>query len=278
MKNILISSIFIVLIIYFFWTYRLWYFSDSFRLIFFDVGQGDSILIITPKGSTILVDGGPDTKVLRGLGEILPFWRRKIDLLIITHSHDDHVTGLIEVSKRYRILKVLHNNLNFNTPVLSDLLKSFKKNKITLINSEVGMFFKLGNDCNLSVLASDKNLKVNENDRSIVTMLSCLNKMVLLSGDAGTEVEKKLLENNSNIKTDILKISHHGSISASSQEFLISIKPKIAVVSVGVNNRFNHPSPLILERLSKLNINLYQTAKLGLIEFLASYSVIKLVN
>ncbi len=278
MKNILISSIFIVLTIYFFWTYRVWYFSDSFRLIFFDVGQGDSILIIAPKGLTILVDGGPDTKVLRGLGKVLPFWRRKIDLLVVTHSHDDHVTGLVEVSKRYRILKVLHNNLNFNTPVLSDLLKSFKKNKITLINSEVGMFFKLGNDCNLSVLASDKNLKVNENDRSIVTMLSCLNKMVLLSGDAGTEVEKKLLENNSNIKTDILKISHHGSISASSQEFLISIKPKIAVVSVGVNNRFNHPSPLILERLSKLNINLYQTAKLGLIEFLASYSVIKLVN
>jgi competence protein ComEC len=103
---------------------------DSFKIIFFDVGQGDSVLIITPGGKIILIDGGPDDKILRHLGEALPFWKRNIDLLVITHTHDDHIVGLIPVSLRYKIKQVLYNNLNFKTPTLETLTSIFKSQQI----------------------------------------------------------------------------------------------------------------------------------------------------
>jgi len=103
MKRLFLLLIIFIGIWYFYLSYCDWFRTDCFKVVFFDVGQGDSILIIAPGGKTILIDGGPDDKVLRGLGEVMPFWWRQIDLMIITHAHDDHTTGLIEVERRYQI-------------------------------------------------------------------------------------------------------------------------------------------------------------------------------
>ena len=264
--------------VYSFWSYKSWYTSDFFRLIFFDVGQGDSILIITPGGKTILIDGGPDNKVLRGLGDALPFWRRQIDLIVVTHAHDDHVAGLVEVSRRYHIENFLKNNLNFKTPALDSLLKVLEKNKIKIVTAETGMIFNFDNNCTLSVLAAAKDKQANENDYSVVTMFNCLGRKVLLSGDAGAAIEKQLLVGGENLKADIFKISHHGSLSANSLEFLNAVQPNVTVISVGATNTFGHPSPVILDRLQMLPVNMYRTDKQGTIQFLANDKLIRLNN
>jgi len=275
MRKTLIFISLLASIIYFNLSYQSWFQSGVFRIFFFDVGQGDSELIITPGGQTILIDGGPDNKVLRGLGSALPFWKRHIDLLIMTHAHDDHVTGLVEVSRRYQIKDILYNNLDFETPAL----EAFKKEtdgKIKMTNAESGMRFEFDNNCSLSILATAKEVQVNENDYSIVSMFDCLNRKVLIGGDAGTAVEKKLLSSGLDLQADILKVSHHGSLSASSLEYLKAVSPSAAVISVGVSNTFGHPSPVILDRLQTQSIKVYRTDTQGTIEFLANNKSIKL--
>lgn len=278
MKKVLFFTILLITFIYLVWSYQIYFKSGNFRLIFFDVGQGDSSLIVTPGGQTILIDGGPDKKVLRGLGSVLPFWRRTIDLLVITHAHDDHIIGLIEVSRRYQIRSILYNNLDFDTPALSSLLKITQNNKIKMIKAQTGMSFNFDNNCILSVLASNQEIQKNENDYSIVTKFNCLGKNVLSSGDAGIAIENNLLNQGLDLKTDIFKISHHGSASANSLQFLEAIKPQVVVISVGENNKFGHPTPLILDRLNSLSVDIYRTDINSQLEFLANYKSIRLIK
>lgn len=278
MKKLLLAILLICFSAYLAESYRNWYLSDSFRVIFFDVGQGDSSLIVTPDGKTILTDGGPDDKVLSGLGKVLPFWYRHIDLLVITHAHDDHITGLIEISRRYKIKQVLYNNLDFKTPALEALIKVFKESRLKLVLAQVNLSFNFTNGCSLNILSANKEKKSDENDYSIVSRFNCLGRSVLLTGDASEIIEKKLIRESSNLKADILKIPHHGSLSASSNDFLKAVNPLVAVISVGLANKFNHPAPTILDRLQKLPVDIYRTDQSSDIEFLANNNVIKLIK
>lgn len=278
MKKIFFIIVSGLVIWYCFWSYYSWISEDYFKVFFFDVGQGDSALIITPGGKTILIDGGPNNQILRGLGETLPFWQRQIDLLIITHAHDDHILGLIELSRRYKIKQVLYNNLEVETPVLKTLTKIFQDKKIKLVLANSGMSFNFINDCSLKVLSASKELGLDENDYSIVTSFNCLDKKIIFTGDAGVKIEQSLLDKNLDLKADILKISHHGSASASSETFLKRVNPRVAIISVGENNSFNHPSPIILDRLSKLPVDIYRTDQVGLVYFLANNKVIRLIK
>lgn len=278
MKKLFFTIIILGAILYSIQSYFSWFKTDSFRVIFFDVGQGDSILIIAPGGKTILIDGGPDQKVLRGLNQALPFWRHQIDLLIITHAHDDHTTGLIEVSRRYQVRQVLYNNLNSKTAALEIIKKIFQDKKIKMTLAQPGMSFNFMTNCSLNVLAASKDLGLDENDYSIATSFNCLNKKILLAGDAGIKIENELLNSGVDLHSDIFKVSHHGSNTANSESFLKAVNPKAVVISVGLNNKFNLPSPVILDRLQKLPVDIYLTEKQGTIEFLANNKVIKLIK
>jgi Predicted hydrolase (metallo-beta-lactamase superfamily) len=278
MKRLFLLLIIFIGIWYFYLSYCDWFRTDCFKVVFFDVGQGDSILIIAPGGKTILIDGGPDDKVLRGLGEVMPFWWRQIDLMIITHAHDDHTTGLIEVERRYQIKQVLYNNLKTKTSALDIIIKLFKEKRIKTTQAEPGMSFKFDNDCSLNILAASKELNLDENDYSIVTSFNCLNKKILLVGDAGIKIEKELLNQNIDLKSDIFKISHHGSVTANSEAFLKAIKARVVAISVGINNKFNHPSAVILDRLQNLPVDIYRTDVAGTMVFLANNKTIKLIK
>ena len=257
-------------------SYFSWTAKDSFKVIFFDVGQGDSALIVAPGGKTILIDGGPDEKILRGLGEVLPFWQRHIDLIVITHAHDDHVIGLIDVCRRYKVGEVLYNNLDFKTPAVELLTKVFKNKKIVLTRANNGMVYKFINNCSFNILAASKEAEKNENDYSIVANFNCLTKSVFFTGDAGIKIEQELL--NKYIKADLLKVAHHGSLTASSENFLEAVNPLAVIISVGINNKFKHPNQIILERLQKLAVDIYRTDKQGMLYFLANNKTIKLIK
>lgn len=278
MKKIFLIIIILSVSLYVLGSYFSWVKTDCFKVIFFDVGQGDSALIITPGGKTILIDGGPDEKILRGLGEVMPFWYRQIDLLVITHAHDDHIVGLIEFSRRYQIRRVLYNNLNFKTPALEALIKIFKNKKIFLTEAKVGQSYKFALNCSFDILSANKEAGLDENDYSIVAAWRCLNKNILLTGDAGLKVEQELLINDINLHSDILKIAHHGSDTANSEDFLKTVNPMVSVISVGLNNKFKHPNGIILERLQKMAVDIYRTDKQGILYFLANNKVIKLIN
>lgn len=278
MKKLFFILLILGAILYCYLSYSNWLKTDSFKVFFFDVGQGDSALVITPGGKIILIDGGPDDKVLRGLGQALPFWQRQIDLLIITHAHDDHLVGLIEVSRRYKIKQVLYNNFNFKTPALDLITKIFKDKKIKTVTAEAGMTFKFPANCFLNILSASKEGDLDENDYSIVSRFNCLDKQILFTGDAGVKIEQDLLNQNLLLKSDILKISHHGSTSASSDSFLKAVSPMVAVISVGENNKFKHPNSIILERLQKLPVDIYRTDKAGLLYFFANNKSIKLIK
>lgn len=270
MKKLFIFISVLFLLIYFVWSRQAWFKADVFRVSFLNVGQGDATLIVTPTGQTILIDGGPDKRVLRELSTVLPFWYRQIDLLVITHAHDDHVFGLIEVIQRFRVKNILYNNLNFKTPVLDSLIKTIKEQRNKAIKVQGGEVFDFKNGCSVNILAAASEPQKNDNDYSIVSMFSCLGKKILFSGDAGETIEKKLLSTNYNLEADIFKVSHHGSSSANSHNFLAAVNPQAAVISVGINNKFGHPTTLILERLRQLPVDIYRTDKQGTINFLAN--------
>ncbi len=276
MKKFFIYLSLLAVLAYVFWSRQSWFKSDFFRVSFFDVGQGDSALIVTPGGQTILIDGGPDNKVLRELSKVLPFWYRQIDLLVITHAHDDHITGLIEVLCRYKVKNILYNNLRFETPALNSLINIIKKNNNKLTEAKTGEVISFDNNCSISILEATKDIQKNDNDYSIVTMFNCLNKKVLFSGDAGEVIEKEILLKGINFQANIFKVSHHGSVSANSQNFLKEIKPQVAVISVGALNKFGHPSALIIDRLRQLPVDIYRTDKDGTVNFLANYKTIVL--
>lgn len=278
MKKLFIILVIIAVSTYCYLSYRAWVSNDYFKVIFFDVGQGDSSLIITPTGKTILTDGGPDNKVLRELGKELPFWVRHLDAVVLTHAHDDHLLGLIEVCRRYQIKQILYNNLDFNTPALTALTNTLRAEKIKLTVVYPGMVFNFGDNCQLQILAASKEQGIDENDYSIVSSFNCLDRKVLFTGDAGLKIEESLLNKKIDLKADILKISHHGSKTANSINFLQAVNPKLALISLGLNNKYKHPDSNIIERLKKIAVDIYRTDLSGSLVILANNKEISIIH
>src|SRR4030042_2374295 len=232
---------------------------------FYDVGQGDSIFIRTPAGHKILVDGGPDNKVLSYLGEDLPFWDRSLDLVISTHPHSDHLTGLLEVLKRYKVKKVLLGKMSHTTDQYLEFLKLIKDRGVPTDSPKKGDKISLDDDVNLKFL-SPKGYSGEETDlnlSSLVFLLSFRDFEVLLTGDASKE-SQPYGQNLGQI--DVLKVPHHGSKDALDSNFLKTLKPKLAIISVGKDNRFGHPAQNTLETLENLRVETLRTDLDGTVE------------
>jgi len=239
-----------------------------------DVGQGDAILIQTPTGKNILIDGGPDNKVIRRLSEELPFWQRRLDLVILTHPHDDHYRGLIEVFKRYQVDNFLMTDVHSADLGYQELLNIIKTKPTRVIIHDGTETFNL-DGLNISALyplenVANKKLS-NLNNSSIVLKLSYQEIDWILTGDAEVLVEKELLVTAQKfLSAEILKLGHHGSDTSSSEDFLKMVNPQIAIISVGLDNAYSHPSPLILKRLERLGIKKYLTKDSGTINLITN--------
>jgi competence protein ComEC len=260
-KILLISGIaFILIIIPAFWLF--YHPGADLEVDFLDVGQGDATLIKTPYGQNILIDGGPDNSVISRLSENLPWWDRRIDLMILTHPHDDHVAGLIDVIKRYNVKKILYTGVIHSAPNYLAWLELIKENKVPLIIIDRPQTIKLGDDCELRVIYPRTSLlgrEVNNlNNSSLVIKLIYGRTGFLLTGDIETEVEQELAESGVDLSADVLKVSHHGSDASNSQEFLEKVKAKIAVIQVGKNNDFGHPSLRVVKRLERIGARVFR--------------------
>ncbi|MFH0779291.1 MAG: ComEC/Rec2 family competence protein [Parcubacteria group bacterium] len=265
--------------------------ENLLHVYFLDVGQGDAEFIRTPDGENILIDGGPDNKVLDSLGKVMPFYDRQIDVMILTHPHADHVTGLVEVLRRYDVKSVYYTAVLQTTPDYLTWLKEINDRKIPLFIVKKPFDLQLG-DVTLKFLYPTRDLTnarvSNLNNSSIVNELIYKNEKFLFTGDLEQEGEKELLaayqptpsvesmKSNNNatapplnniLSAEVLKVGHHGSNTASSEELLKAVEPKIAVIEVGQDNKFGHPHLITLKRLERFNAEILRTDLMGTIKF-----------
>lgn len=268
-----LALLFSVIALLLFWVYYRVPESASRKasIAFLDVGQGDAILIKTPFGQNILIDGGPDSSVIGKLEDELPWWDRTIDLAVLTHPHDDHVAGLIDVFKRYHVKKILYSGVVHDSPAYLEWLKLVRDQSVPLAIIDRPQKIIFGSDCFFDILyprSSFLGLSVpNLNNSSLVAKFVCANDSVLFTGDAESEVEAELIEGGVDLHARILKTGHHGSDTSSSEKFIKAVSAEKAVISVGADNKFGHPSLRTLKRLERSDAEILRTDLSGTIRF-----------
>jgi len=234
-----------------------------------DVGQGDSILLQSPSGKQVLVDGGPDHSVLESLGRLLPFFDRRIEFVIVTHPEADHITGLSAVLRHYDVGAILLTGIDHSSMRYDAFLRSLLTRDIPLISPDPIEDIDLGDGLIVDILwPSSKMLGSavkNPNNTSIVLRALFGDTSILLTGDIEEEAEMAILQRGDVVKANILKVPHHGSRTSSSTGFLLATKPSLAMISVGKNNSYGHPHREVLSRYRDLGIDLKTTAENGLI-------------
>ena len=244
--------------------------NNILEVHFFDVRQGDSIFIETPNSRQILIDGGPDKTVLKRLNQTMPFYDQTIDLIILTHPDTDHLTGLIEVLEYYQIGHILTSGFQKDTAAYQEWQRLIKEKEIPLTIAQAGQNIVLQDGIVLEILWPDQSLISSYskpvNNVSVVGRLVYGDIEILLTGDIENKVENVLVKQE--IQSDILKLAHHGSKTSSIQSFINKVNPAIAVISVGEDNRYNHPNETVLERLK--NSIIYRTDKNGDIQILTN--------
>ena len=242
--------------------------QTNLSINFLDVGQGDAIFIKTPFNQNILVDGGPDSTVIKRLGENLPWWSRTIDLLVLTHPHDDHIIGLNEIIKRYDVRKIIYTGVVYDSSAYDSWQESVKAYQIPTVIIDHPQIINLGKNCNLEILYPRQAIYGqsidNLNNSSLVSKLVCAGVKILLAGDAEQAEEKELLQVEADLSADIIKVGHHGSDTASSEEFLAKVKPQYAIIEVGKND-FGLPSLRVIKRLERRGVKIYRTDQSGTI-------------
>ena len=236
--------------------------SKELRISIIDVGQGDSIFIESPSGKNMLIDGGPKYKRSdAGRKFVLPFLHgrgiNKIDILVLTHPHDDHVGGLPSVIKDVPIGLVFDSGQPHTSRAYLDFLKLIDSKDIPYKIARAGQVLDLGAGVKGEILNPTESFIEESalNNNSVVIRLVYGKFAIMLSGDMEKEGEARV----SGQRCTILKAGHHGSRTSSSAEFLESVKPEAALISVGIKNKFHHPHPSTLKRFEELGIKAYRT-------------------
>ncbi len=241
--------------------------NSNFELHFLDVGQGDSILIRTPGYHYILIDTGESNKVISQLSEVLPFWERKIDLLIATHSHNDHIGGIEYVLSKYDVGTYLFSYEESTESLIQKVSDKLDNEGVQKIKVYDGSTITISN-LSLDILWPPYGLRSeNKNEESIVIKGKYNDFTFLLTGDAEAKQEKEILRKNSNLQSIVLKAGHHGSKSSSNEDFLKNVNCTYFIISCGEGNKFNHPSPETLNKID-LGTEILRTDKNGRITFI----------
>ena len=238
--------------------------SGIIEVHFIDVGQGDSILIET-KDSAMLIDAGENQKGIDVVNYLQSQNIKKLDYLIGTHPHSDHIGGLDEVLDSFPVNKVLLPKITNNAATSPEVLDALDKKNLTITTPEAGTQYNLG-DATFTVLSPGKSYDA-LNNNSLVVKLDFGNSSFLFAGDTEQQSEIDMLAEGYDLSADVLKIGHHGSETSTSKEFLEAVAPTYAVICVGTDNDYDHPKKEILQRIKERSIKLYRTDMQGTIVF-----------
>jgi len=243
------------------------FYDDNLDIYFINVGQGDAELITTSQGSVILIDGGPSNNLSYEISNLLPFWIDYINLVIVSHSHADHISGLIDMLDRYRINCILYDDTddpisNTEKELREKIYDNPTKDSPPIVSG------CLNKDDTLSVTnyanpnGADK--QKNQNLESIVTLISDGSFDVLFTGDAENEEQVNIIDM-INTDIEILKVPHHGASDSFYGDLIEKLKPELAVISVGKDNSYKHPNQSVLDAYEKMNIPVFRTDLKGTI-------------
>jgi competence protein ComEC len=244
------------------------------HVAFVDIGQGDGAFIQTPDGQQVLIDGGPDPlDMVRFLGNRMPFQDRKIELVVLTHGHADHVTGLIEVLRRYDVERILERKVDYDSPQYAEWRKAVSEEGAEVIEARAGQVIAFPGGAYMQVVNPQERLLTGTasdvDNASVALRLVYGENSFLLTGDMFAEAERALISSGADIDSDVLKVGHHGSRSSTTVAFLEAVSPSVAVISAGQDSRFGHPHAETIEALSRYipESLLFVTGDQGTIEF-----------
>jgi len=234
-----------------------------------DVGQGDSILLVSPTGKQVVIDGGPDLSTLKELAARMPFFDRSIDLVVLTHPNLDHLAAFPSLLARYRVGQVLFTGVSFESDAYREFLDLVDAQDIPILTPDSSHDIDLGDGLRLDVVWPTADLwgapTKDENNTSIVLRAIAGSSSLLLTGDMEEEEEREVLASGADIRSTYLKVAHHGSKTSTSTGFLLAVDPELAVISVGAKNSYGHPHPIVLERLRHFGVPVRTTAQEGTI-------------
>jgi competence protein ComEC len=235
--------------------------SATLTISFLDVGQADSILV-RENSYTLLIDAGTNEGASRLVSTLKQKGVVRIDTLIGTHPHEDHIGGLDSVIKNFDIGKVYLPDVTSNTKTYLDVLTAINDKHLKISVPQVGQTFTLEQSV-ATFLAPQAHAYDDLNNYSIVIRLQYGDNSFLFTGDAQSESEKEMLTGGHNLKANVLKVGHHGSSSSTIQKFLQAVAPQYAVISVGKDNDYNHPSAETLEKLRAAGVKVLRTDRNG---------------
>lgn len=244
------------------------------HITFCDVGQGDAAYIRGPKGTDIVIDGGPDNRVLNCLGNKMPFWDRTIELIVLSHPQADHLTGLIEILKRYQVKQIIDASAKSDSQEYKFWEKLIKEKNIKRLEAQKGESVRVDGNVNLAVLWPLPPIRqladpiTDLNSTSTVVSLFFGNFSSLFTGDLDSFSLSYLSGLSDLGHLDVLKLPHHGSKTGLSPTFLEKVRPALSIISVGKNS-YGHPSPETLKLLNSLNIPFLRTDKDKTIEIVS---------
>ena len=237
------------------------------KIVFLDIGQGDSEIIIN-KGGNILIDAG-SKKVVEKIEKELPLFEKTIDIFILSHPDRDHFLGIFDVLERYKIRAIILKDLSKSDSLYHQFLEEIKKRKILVLVPKESLKIHWLKKDNVLVFSTEKLKQKSTSQHSLIALYQFKNFNILFTGDIDQYLEKQLIPILQKIvkKIDILKVAHHGSKNSSSKEFLEAFKPLYAVIETGFNN-YGHPHQEAIDRLKEVGSFIFRTDLDGSIVFL----------
>jgi competence protein ComEC len=244
--------------------------AGTLRVDFIDVGQGDAALVTSPSGKTVLIDGGPHHSAPALMAFLAAHLRAPLDLVLLTHRHEDHLGGLPEVVRQFGARIFLDAPVEHAEKGYTSLLRALEARGAEVKLAMRGRVIDLGDGVKLTLLGPPDPLITGShsdvNANSVVARLTYGEFSVLFAGDAEAPTETWLLASVAPLRSVVLKVAHHGSRYASAARFLSAVRPRIAVISVGAGNRYHHPAPGTVDRLARAGARVYRTDMDGDVE------------